>query len=76
MLSVVQEEDPPRAPLHQERNQRRVRLGGVAVAACENQVVGTVVRGLAAPGPDMVQRDGLITGLGAAVCAHGAVKTK
>ena len=73
VLPVVKQEYPPRALLHQERHQRRVRLGRVAVAAGEDQIVRAVVRRLSPAGTDMVQRDDLGWGLGAAIGAHRTV---
>ena len=74
MLSVVQEEYPPRATLHEKSYQRGVGLGRIAVPACKDQVVGTVVSRLAPAGPNMVERHDLIACFGAAVRANGPVK--
>ena len=57
MLSVMQEEHSTRALLHQESDQRRVRLGRVAVPAGQDQIVRPIVRGLAAAGTNVVQGD-------------------
>ena len=54
MLSVVQEEDPPSAALHEERHQRSVSLRSVAVLACQDEVVGTVVSRLASAGANVI----------------------
>jgi hypothetical protein len=70
MLSVVQQEDPTRSPLHQESDQRGVGLGRVAVSAGQNQVVGTVIGRLTPARPDMVEGDGFVARLGAAIRAH------
>jgi hypothetical protein len=70
MLAVVQEENPPCTALHQERDQRSVRLRGVAVPARQHQVVRPVIGGLSPPGPDMVQCDGVFRGIGPAIGAH------
>ena len=73
VFPVVQEEHPARAALHEKRDQRRVRLGRVAVPAGEDQIVRPVVRGLAATGTNVVQGDCLRRGLGAAIGAHRAM---
>jgi hypothetical protein len=76
VLSIVQEEDPPRAPLHQERDQRRICLGCVTIPARKHQVIGPVVGRLTPSGPNVVERDGLVARLRPAVRADGAVQTK
>jgi len=73
MFAVVQEEDAPRAPLHEERDQRRVGLGGVAVAARQHEVVRPVVGILPAPGTHVIKRDRLGSRLDAAVGTDGAM---
>ena len=73
MLPVVQEEDPASPALHEKSDQRRVRLGRVAVPAGQDQVVRPVVRGLSATGTNVVQGDGLWSGLGAAIGAYRAM---
>jgi hypothetical protein len=73
MVSVVQEEHPPRAPLHQERDQRGVRLGRVTATAGENQIVRPVVGRLTPSGTHVVQGDRVISGLGAAIRANGTM---
>jgi hypothetical protein len=73
MLSVVQQEDPTRSPLHEERNQGGVSLGRVTVSAGQNQVVRTVVGRLTPARPHMVESDGFIARLGAAIRAHGTM---
>jgi hypothetical protein len=73
MLSVVQEENPPRAPLHQVGDEWCIGLGRIAVPAGKNQVVRTVIGGLTPAGPDVIECDRLLPGLGAAICTHGAV---
>ena len=59
VLAVVQEVHATGALLHQEGDQRRVRLGRVALPAGQDQIVRTVVGGLPTAGTDMVQRDDL-----------------
>ncbi len=73
VLAVVQEEDPARAPLHEKRDERRVGLCRVAVAAGEDEVVRAVVRILPAPGADVIEGDGLWSRLDSAVGANRAV---
>ena len=73
VLSIVEEEHPPRPLLHQKRDQRGVSLGRIAVAAGQDQVVRAVVRGLPATRPDMVQRDAIALGLYAAIGADRAM---
>ena len=73
MFAVVQQKDAPRAPLHEERDQRRVGLGGVAVTTGQDEVVRTVVRVLPATWAHMVERDRLGSSLDAAVGADGAM---
>jgi hypothetical protein len=72
----MQEEDPPRAPLHEECNQGCIRLGRVTISARKHKVVGPVVCRLTPSGPNMIQRDRFVARLSAAVCADGAVQTK
>src|SRR5687767_3744510 len=76
MIPVVQQEHAARAALHQKRHQRRVCLGRVAIAAGKDEVVGPVVCGLSAPGPDVVERDELGSCLSAAVGAECAMLRK
>src|SRR5215207_404683 len=73
MLAVVEQEDPPAPPLHQEGDQRSVGLGGVAVSAGEDQVVRPVVGRLASAGTDVVQGDHVFMGLAAAIGTHGTM---
>ena len=73
MLPIMEEKDSARAALHQERHQRRVGLGCVAVPAGQDQVVRTVICRLSPPGTDMVERNGFLAGLRTAVCADGAM---
>jgi hypothetical protein len=73
VLPVVQEEDTAGPLLHQERHQRGVRLGRVAVAAGEDQIVRTIVGRLAPTGTNVVQGDDVGLGLRTAVGAHRAV---
>jgi hypothetical protein len=70
MLSVMQEVDPPGAALHQERDQRRVCLGRVAVPARQDQIVRTVVSRLAPTRANMVQGDEIRRSLTATVGAY------
>jgi len=70
MLSIMQEEDPPCAALHEERHQRSVGLRGVAVLACQDEVVWTVVSRLASAGAHVIKGDRVIRGLGSAVSAN------
>ena len=69
MVAVVKQEDSTRAALHQERHERSVCLRRIAVAAGEDEVVGPIVRGLTAAGPNMVESDDLGRCLGTAVGA-------
>jgi hypothetical protein len=73
MLSIVQEEDPPRAPLHQERDQRSVCLGRVTIAAGEDQIVCPIICGLTPAGPHVVEGDRFFGCIRAAIRADGAV---
>jgi hypothetical protein len=73
MLSVVQQEDPTRSPLHEESDQRGVSLGRVTDSASQNQVVRTVVSRLTPAGPHVVEGNDLIARLGAAIRAYGTV---
>lgn len=73
MVAVMEKEDAPRALGHQEREQRRVGLGGVAGTAGQDEVVGPVVGGLATARPDMVERDGVDGNPGATIGAHRSV---
>src|SRR5262245_11087566 len=73
MLSIIEKEPPPRSLLHQKRDQRRIGLGRVTIAAGQNQVVGAVVRGLPAARPNMVQGDDVGRNLGPAINAYRAV---
>lgn len=71
--AIVQQEHAARALGQEEGHERRVRLGRVAVAAGEHQVVRAVVGRLAAPRAHMVEGDGIGGDFGAAVGADGAV---
>src|SRR5918912_557483 len=73
MLSIMKEEHSPRAPLHEERHQGGVGLGCITVATGEDQIVRPIVGGLTAPGPDMVQGNGVFAGLGPAIRVNRAV---
>jgi hypothetical protein len=76
VFSIVEEKDPARAPLHQERNQRRISLGSITVLTGEDQVIRPVVSRLAPAGPHMVQGYSVAAGFGAAVCTNRPVKAK
>ncbi len=73
VVTVVEEKDPARASLHEERHERRVGLGRVAVATSQDEVVRAVVGVLAASRADVIERDGLGSRLDSAVGADGAV---
>lgn len=73
MFAVVEQEDSAGAALHEERDQRRVGLGGVAVATGQDEIVRAVVRVLPAPRAHMVKRDRFGSSLDAAVGADGAM---
>ena len=70
MISVMQEEDSPRAALHEKRHQRSVGLRSVAVLACQYEVVRTVVSRLASAGAHVIERDRVVRGLGSAISAN------
>ena len=70
MLSIMQEEDPPGAALHEKRHQRSVGLRSVAVLAGQHEVVRTVVSRLASAGTHVIQCDRVIWGLGSAISAN------
>jgi hypothetical protein len=55
MLAVVEQEDTARPALGDEGQEGRVGLGSIAVAAGDDQVVGSVVGSLPLPGIDMVE---------------------
>lgn len=57
MVAVVQQIHAARALPEQEREERGIGFRGIARDAGEDQVVGPVVRGLAATGTDVVQGD-------------------
>ena len=73
MIAVVQQEHAAGALLHQEGDQRSIRLGRVALPAGEDQIVRAIVGGLPTAGTDMVQRDRLGRRLGPAIGAHRTV---
>ena len=73
MLSVMQQVDPTRSPLHEESDQGGVSLGRVTISAGQNQVVRTVVSRLTPAGPHVVEGDGFFARLSAAIRAHGTV---
>jgi len=73
VLTVMEEKDSSGAPLHEKRDQRGIRLRRVAVSAGEDQVVRPVIGRLPPAGPNMVQSDRLLIGLGAAIRADRAV---
>jgi hypothetical protein len=73
VLTIVAEEHPARASLHQKGDQWGIRLGRVAVSAGENQVVRPVVCGLTPARAHVVECDRFVTGLGAAIRADRAV---
>jgi hypothetical protein len=60
----------------QECQDGHVRLGSVAIHACEDEVVAPIVRALASPGRDMVQGDRGGGDATTAVGANGAVLLK
>jgi hypothetical protein len=76
MLSIVPKEHPPRASLHEKRDQRCVRLGRVAVPARQDQIVRTVVGRLAPPGTNVVERDEIRGSLAATIGAYRPVGGK
>jgi hypothetical protein len=76
MLSVMQEENPPRAALHEKRHQRSVSLRSVAVLAGKNQVVRTVVSRLAPAGSHVIESDRVFRCFRSAIRANGAVLCK
>lgn len=69
----MQEKDAAGALLHQERHERRVGLGGIAVAAGEDEVVRPIIRVLTATRPDVIQRDRFGRGLDSAIRANRAM---
>jgi hypothetical protein len=73
VLSIVEQKDPARPPLHEKGDQRGIRLSRVTIAAGENQVVGPIIGRLPPPGADVIQRDRVLSGLGAAIGANRAV---
>jgi hypothetical protein len=73
VIPIVEEEDPARTALHQEGHQRRVGLRGIAVTAGEHEIVGPVVGRLALAGPHVIECDGVLGSLRAAIGADRAV---
>ena len=73
MLPIMEQKDSPGPALHQERDQRRIRLSRVAVPTGQDQIVRPVISRLSPPGTDMVEGDHVLAGLLAAVCADGAM---
>ncbi len=76
MLSIMQEENPPCAALHEKRHQRSVGLRRVAVLAGQYQVVRTVVSRLTPAGPHMIESDRVFRCFRSAIRANGAVLSK
>jgi hypothetical protein len=76
VLPVVQEVDPSRAALHEERHEWRVGLGRVAVLARQDQVVRTIVSRLSPAGPHVIEGYGVIRGFSPAISANRAVLCK
>ena len=73
VLSIMKEKHSPRPSLHEEGDQRSVRFGRVAIPAGENQVVGPVIGRLTPARPHVIERDCVISGLGAAIRANWTV---
>jgi len=66
----------PRALLEQKREQRVVGLGGVARNTREDEVVGSIVRGLAATRAYVIEGDHIRRGRLAAIGADWAMALK